>query len=200
MEWIGTSLAQKFDRKMIDIYDLWIILNLLYDSIPRLGINFEGDKFILNGTVPTVLIWAEKQGTMMRINTQISNKEPLTEKFRAPKLNMPVSEIRPKVTEKWLITKKGIVWEHAKKFKHDVHVKGLEYPGNNAIEAWIERSKNAVYMVTLEGEIWNNRDFYPTEVHITEAKLQGEDVEVMTSHTHSRKINPLKIIAELGLK
>lgn len=199
VEWIGNSLARAFAGKELDIYDVWLILNLLYDPLPRLGLKVDGGKFTLNDTVPTVSVWADKDREELRLNMQILNEKPFSAKFPVQKLNIPVPQVKVKIREEWFITKKGVRWEHASSFEPSAYVEGW-YWGNDALTAWIERTPQALYMVVLEGFAKENGGFYAKKAHIVEAHFNEEYVNVILSYPHSEKVKALNVIRELELE
>jgi len=211
--WIEKHVMEDIERyyseKDLDIYDIWLIMNILEGGRLETGLEIEriGGKiyFTLTGMLPDYAIYDPQKQTFTTKYAPIHHKNL---KLEGVKLQIPehIERLKVKRRSKWLITKRRIVdWDYAPHFQPDIYLQGLVW-SDQGIKAWLQRWESGFAYVAILGTVANKIDenvplkFYEREAYIAQGEFHGDTIQVVYNEPHSISIVPRKVIEYLGLK
>jgi len=198
-------ISRHYSKKTLDIYDIWLIMNILYEGKPLYGMTIErkNEKIYFTLDVPVVSqgIYNPEKGTF---TTKFEQDPYHRLTLRSITIEIPtgIQELKVKRKYKWLITKRKIItWGYAQHFKPNLYIQGRIW-STDGVKGWLERTPKGFAYVGILGTITSipKGSFFEEEAVIVQGEFRGEEIPLIANNTHSPQIPPRKVVEALGLK
>nr|WP_015243565.1 hypothetical protein [Thermococcus sp. IRI48]AFZ84234.1 hypothetical protein i48-8 [Thermococcus sp. IRI48] len=204
---ITEELSKYYSGRTLDVYDIWLIMNILYGGVPWNGMTIEkvNGKVYFTLNVPPISLGIYNP-TERTFTTKYEHDPYHRLRLENVRVNIPeeVHEIRTKKRYKWLITKRKIVsWDHAPNFKPTLYIQGRIW-STDGVKGWLERTPNGFAYFAILGTITNTLEererFFEKEAAIIQGEFHGEEIPLIVNWPHSPKIIPSKVKEALKLR
>lgn len=204
---ITEELSKYYSGRTLDVYDIWLIMNILYEGVPWNGMTIERVNGKIYFTLDVSPISIGIYNPEERIFTTKFEHDPyhrLILKNITAEIPEEIQEIRTKRQYKWLITKKRIVsWDYAPHFRPTLYIQGRIW-STDGVKGWLERTPKGFAYVGILGTITSTPNkrgaFFEEEAVIVQGEFHGEEIPLIVNWSHSPKILPRKVIEQLGLE
>ncbi|MCD6523994.1 MAG: hypothetical protein J7K48_03220 [Thermococcus sp.] len=205
------DLTRYYTHRTLDVYDIWLIMNLLYDGTTMHSLEIEraGGKTYFTLDTPSISygVYDPEKRTFTTKYEHIPGPHLNLKEIH---LNIPesIEKLKVKGKEKWLITRRNPVnWDYAPRFKPNIYIQGRIW-SDDGVKGWLQRKEDEFAYVAILGTIVApyvlGEDpkpvFYEREVFIAQGAFLGDTIQLIHNFPHSPKIIPRRVIEQLQLK